>query len=222
MLEQNLAQLLLKISSEKHMGMTEIQDWCEENLNENKRTTIRNVKKLIKQKFIEKIKVTGYGHKRYRTIVTPYDTGHKMYTKRIMLKKEPLLQTQTEIGRDIYEVTKIFYNDFKNGNTNEFSQKDFMIIKWILNLHSKLTWAINFGWFGHSKREIHLAETNRNNLEKVIKTINKMFFKKYPEFWFKIMHAIYDNIDYEMYPLTMVWSRLPISSNNITVRKRNK
>ena len=57
MLEQNLSQLLLQMSSKGHMRMTEIQDYAEKQFKENKRTTIRNVKKLVEQKYIEKIKI---------------------------------------------------------------------------------------------------------------------------------------------------------------------
>lgn len=187
MLDDNTIQLLLKISSEKHMGMTEIQKWSREQLGMNPRTTIRNVTKLVNDHIIKKIKIRGYGRDRYMVIPMDEDTTHRMYLKNMDSGKVIFWQNQKELAKQIEK------------NKNRFNENDYFgtvsMILWGLNIHNKLTWAINSKWFGSSKMELLLAKSNRKELEKILERTNETMFLKDYELWHTVLHTIYDITD---------------------------
>jgi len=221
-LEQNISQIIAKISSTKHIGMTEIQDWAEEQLGENKRTTMRNIKKLVIIGLLEKKRVRGYGHERYMIKNEVHATTHRMYIKKPETNEIALWETQTELMRHIAKNIEDSYYQIQNKKLDDGYYEEISGLLWALNVHNKLTWAINSNWFGDSKKEIHLAKTNRDTLDKFIKEMNKILMKKDYEMWHNILHTIYDIVDSHRILTKTQFKILYPSSNNLSTRKRNK
>ena len=99
-----------------------------------------------------------------------------------------LWQTQRELSKQIEK------------NTGKgFDENDHYVVistmLWVLNLHNKLTWAINSHWFGSSKSELLLAKSNIKQLELFLKRTNEKMLKKDFEGWHTALHIIYDIID---------------------------
>lgn len=213
------------------MGMTEIQKWAREQLDENEKTTLRNVQKLEKMGYLGKKKFRRCGkHERYFVNTDKDHTSHGFYVKSLKSNEFAINQTQSQLSNLIQRNMKSFDEELKKFN----KEKDDLWflgtyqILWANNFYAKLSWCLNCFWFGHSKKEQFLAEQNKRTLEKHMKNVMSTIQKINFNIWHDIIHSIYDIIDSHRILEPEDWQRLygikqyVDKSRKPAVRKRKK